>query len=87
MDAPEVPATAPHWALKQACPQGEMVRRIVTHVSNTHHFKDLLVHHQDLVSTLLQQYTLTNLGPRIQVSEHQVLAEVLEEVHQTKIHP
>ena len=59
---------------------------MVPQVSNPHHFKESSVCLQDVVTTRLQQYTLPDLGPRLQVSEPQALVEVSEEVHQPKLH-
>ena len=63
-----------------------MFQRIGPHVSNNHHFKELLIHTQDLVTTLPQQDTLADLGPHLQVSETKALTEVTEEVHHPKLH-
>ena len=76
----------PRWELQQAVPKGKIVRKIFPPVSNAHHLKELSLCTQDVVGKTPQQYTLPDLGPRIQVSETKALSELPEVFHPPEIH-
>ena len=74
------------WTEKEPITQQEVVLGVVIYAPYFHHFEAVPVHPQDVVPTCPHRFALSLLHPHIHVPVLPVLSEVVEEVHQTKLH-
>ena len=59
---------------------------MIPHVTYSHYFEAAVICPQDVITSCPQQPILLHLWPCLQVAEFFALPEVMEEVHQPKIH-
>ena len=74
------------WIYYEPSLQGEVIIGVNLYIPYYHHFKVAPIFPQDVFTSCPHQYALSHLIPRIHVPESPVLTELVEEVHQPKLH-
>ena len=63
---------------EEPCPEREVVRQEVTHVTDPYHIEAASVRSENVVTSRLEDGSLPDLGPSLQFTEPTVLAEVAD---------
>ena len=79
----EVPGVAEGRALEYPCPERKVIWQEVAHVLDPNHIEEAPVRPENVFASLLEDGSLSDLGPSLLVLKPTVLAEVEEQVYET----
>ena len=73
------------WASQESFSDCEVVGRVVAHVLYTNYFEAAPVRPENIIASRVEDGTLSNLCPSIQIPKQAALSEVSDQVNKTKI--